>query len=46
MKQYIQITPFKDHLITMWEVDHTRAVVEEGQLYNTIKQVEMYAESM
>lgn len=46
MEQYIQITPFKYHLITMWEVDQTRAVVEEGQLYNTIKQVEMHAESM
>jgi len=46
MEQHIQITSFKDHLITMWEVDQTRAVVEEGQLYNTIKQVEMHAESM
>lgn len=46
MEQHIQITPFKDPLITMWEVDQTRALGEEGQLYNTIKQVEMHAESM
>lgn len=46
MEQHFQITSFKDHLITTWEVDQRRAVVEEGQLYHTIKQIEMHAESM
>lgn len=44
--EHFQITSFKDHLITMWEVDQTRALVEEGQLYYKIKQIEMHAESM